>query len=324
MGIILYTGKGGVGKTCVAAATALHLAQQGRRVLVVSTDAAHSLGDALAMPLNGEATLVTRNLWALEIDPILAGEAAWGALRDYLRQLMTSHAQAGIEAEELLIFPGLEELFALLSILAIEESNAYDVLIVDCAPTGETLSLLKYPEQFGAFIKSVLPFKRAALKVGRPVIEGVMKIPLPQDQLFDQASALIDQLEKLRCLLTNKDRVSLRIVTTAERIVVKEAKRAFSWLQLYGYHVDAVVVNRLYPKEALTGYFYRWTELQRASLEDINAAFSGVALLHLMLRKGELCGLESLYEAAQELYEYINPEEVLAAHTETIKVNESG
>ncbi|RDB63629.1 ArsA family ATPase [Gordonibacter pamelaeae] len=314
MRIILYTGKGGVGKTCVAAATALHLAERGRRVLVVSTDVAHSLGDAFDLPVEGEPVGVAPNLDALEIDPVVAGRATWGRLQGYLRAVMTSHAngeEAGIEAEELFVFPGLEELLSLSVLLDIDEAGAYDVLVVDCAPTGETLSLLKYPEQFGDFIERALPLKRKALKVGGPVIEHVMKIPLPDDALFDELSSLVGRLERLRGLLTDTGRVSLRVVTTAERIVVKEAKRAFAWLGLYGYHVDAVVVNRLYPEAALEGYFDRWTELQRASLDEIERSFSGTAVLRLMLRHGELRGADGLREAARELFGDVDPGELL-------------
>ena len=314
MRIILYTGKGGVGKTCVAAATALHLAERGRRVLVVSTDVAHSLGDAFDLPVEGEPVGVAPNLDALEIDPVVAGRATWGRLQGNLRAVMTSHAngeEAGIEAEELFVFPGLEELLPLSVLLDIDEAGAYDVLVVDCAPTGETLSLLKYPERFGDFIERALPLKRKALKVGGPVIEHVMKIPLPDDALFDELSSLVGRLERLRGLLTDTGRVSLRVVTTAERIVVKEAKRAFAWLGLYGYHVDAVVVNRLYPEAALEGYFDRWTELQRASLDEIERSFSGTAVLRLMLRHGELRGADGLREAARELFGDVDPGELL-------------
>lgn len=313
MRIILYTGKGGVGKTCVAAATALRLADAGQRVLVSSTDVAHSLGDAFDRPVGSEPVPIAPNLDALEIDPATAGRAAWGGMQDYLRRLMTSHADAGVEADELLVFPGLEELFALLALLDIDRTDAYDVLIVDCAPTGETLSLLTYPERLGAFIESALPVKRAALKAGRPLLEGVMKMPMPEDALFDELSTLVRGLEQLRALLVDDGRVSVRIVTTAERIVVKEAKRAFAWLALYGYNVDAVVANRLYPDEALTGYFERWTELQRASLDEIEEGFAGAPVLKLMLRHGELRGLEALRDAAAELYDGIDAAAVLAS-----------
>ena len=325
MRVILYTGKGGVGKTCVAAATALRLAERGERVLVASTDAAHSLGDALAMPVGSVAVPVAENLWALEIDPVVAGRAAWGQMQDYLRLLMTSHAEDGIEASELLVFPGLEELFALLAILDIEESGAYDVLIVDCAPTGETLSLLKYPERLGSFIGSMLPMKRMALKMGRPILEGAMKIPMPDDSLFDEATELVGGLERLRALLIDRDRVSLRVVTTAERIVVKEAKRAFAWLTLYGYNVDAVIVNRLYPEDALSGYFDRWAEMQHSSMQEIEKSFEGVPVLRLALREGELVGCVQLREAADELYGDIDPSEVFArADTADLRESEEG
>lgn len=310
MRMILYTGKGGVGKTCVAAATALHLAERGRRVLVASTDIAHSLSDAFDREVGCEPAPIAPNLDALEIDPAVAGRAAWGRMQDYLRALTTSHAgreAEGIEAEELFMFPGLEELFALGALLDIDEAGAYDVLVVDCAPTGETLSLLTYPEKFGDFIERALPLKRAALKVGGPLVERVMKVPMPEDALFDELTELVDRLERLRTLLTDTGSVSLRVVTTAERIVVKEAKRAFAWLGLYGYHVDAVVVNRLYPADALAGYFDHWTELQRTSLDEIESAFAGTAVLRLALRHGELRGLEGLRAAAGELYGDADP-----------------
>lgn len=314
MRIILYTGKGGVGKTCVAAATALHLAERGRRALVASTDIAHSLSDAFDREVGCEPAPIAPNLDALEIDPAVAGRAAWGRMQDYLRALTTSHAgrdAEGIEAEELFMFPGLEELFALGALLDIDEAGAYDVLVVDCAPTGETLSLLTYPEKFGGFIERALPLKRAALKVGGPLVERVMKVPMPEDALFDELAELVDRLERLRALLTDTGRVSLRVVTTAERIVVKEAKRAFAWLGLYGYHVDAVVVNRLYPADALAGYFDHWTELQRTSLDEVESAFAGTAVLRLALRHGELRGPDGLREAARELFSDADPEELL-------------
>lgn len=321
MRIILYTGKGGVGKTCVAAATALRLADSGQRVLVASTDVAHSLGDAFDRPVASVPTPVTTNLDALEIDPVAAGRAAWGQVQDYLRLLMTNHAEAGIEADELLVFPGLEELFALLALLDIEREGNYDALIVDCAPTGETLSLLKYPERLGSFIEQALPLKRAALKLGRPVFEGVMKMPLPQDALFDEVSSLVNRLEQLRALLTDVDKVSIRVVTTAERIVVTEAKRAFSWLHLYGYNVDAVIANRLYPEAALAGYFEQWTELQRSSMQEIEGGFEGVPVFRLMLHRSELRGLDGLRSAAEELYDGTDPAGVFA-RTEPLTLHE--
>ena len=168
MRIILYTGKGGVGKTSIAAATGIKLANAGKKVLVMSTDQAHSLADSLQMKLKFEPTYVRDNLDAMEVDVVHESEKAWGEMQGFIKNLITSRAQDGIEAEELLVFPGLEELFALFKILDIYEAGAYDVLIVDCAPTGETLSLLKFPEVFGAMIEKVLPMKRKMVKeIGR-------------------------------------------------------------------------------------------------------------------------------------------------------------
>lgn len=308
--IRIFTGKGGVGKTSVAAASALKLAAEGHRTLLASTDAAHSVGDVLDRRIGAAIVRVAENLDAVELDADRIMEEEYGALVGSALS-MASSMGGGDDDGEMPAMPGMDGLFALLKLIDFAEGGAYDRIVVDCAPTGETLSLLKYPERFGDFIERALPLKRKALKVGGPVIEHVMKIPLPDDALFDELSSLVGRLERLRGLLTDTGRVSLRVVTTAERIVVKEAKRAFAWLGLYGYHVDAVVVNRLYPEAALEGYFDGWTELQRASLDEIERSFSGTAVLRLMLRHGELRGADGLREAARELFGDVDLEAVL-------------
>ena len=248
MRIILYTGKGGVGKTCVAAATACRLAASGKRVLIMSTDQAHSLSDAFAMPIGDQETRLAADLFGLEIDAVQESEAAWGQMQGYLQQILTVQSGESIEASELLVFPGLEELFALLRILDIQESGRYDVLIVDCAPTGETLSLLKFPEMFGQFVGKMLPIKRKAVKVAGTAVSKLTKIPMPKDSVFDELERLTQRLTALQAMMSDKEQVSLRLVTTCERIVIKEAKRNFTWLHLYDYNVDAVIVNRIYPR----------------------------------------------------------------------------
>lgn len=306
MRIIFYTGKGGVGKTSVAAATACKLADQGKKVLVMSTDQAHSLGDSFGKKLTGEPLQLKENLYAMEIDAVSESEKAWGKLRGYLKELLVSHAQNGLEAEELLVFPGLEELFSLFKILDLyegkEQCASLDLLIIDCAPTGETLSLLKFPEQFGNLLRTLLPVERTMARVAGPAVEKVAKIPMPKDDVFEELTHLVDKLERLQLLMNDRAVVSLRIVTTPEKIVLREAKHNFTCLHLYGYQVDAIIVNRIYPQHALEGYFQAWIFQQEESMRELKESFGEIPLLTLELQDHELQGIEALTEAAGLLY----------------------
>ena len=315
MRIILYTGKGGVGKTSIAAATAVKLAKDGKRVLIMSTDQAHSLSDSFGVKLENTPVKIIDRLWGLEIDAILEGERAWGNMKNYMKELLTARAEGGIEAEELLVFPGLEELFSLFKITDIYEQNQYDVLIVDCAPTGETLSLLKFPEMFGNMIKTVLPMKKKAVKVAGPMVEKVMKIPMPEDNVFDDVEQLNEKLYQLQAIMTNKEILSIRIVTTPERIVIKEAKRNFTYLHLYNYNIDAVIVNKVYPPKALDGYFSKWINLQEEGLKEIRESFSEVPVFTLMLLNKELATESILLEAAKQIFGATDPAAVLFKDT---------
>lgn len=315
MRIILYTGKGGVGKTSVAAATACQLAASGKKVLVMSTDQAHSLGDSLDYKLGAEPLCVTKNLYAMEVDAIEECERAWGSLKEYIKRMMTSKSGDSLEAEELLVFPGFEELTALFKIKDIYDKGIYDVLIVDCAPTGETLSLLKFPEMFGELIEQIVPMKRKALKVAGPAVEKLMKIPMPKDDIFDEIESLCRKMNDLRELMWNKDIVSIRIVTTPEKIVIKESKRNFSYLHLFDYNVDAIIVNKIYPREALTGYFSKWIKNQEDGLTDIRESFAGVPIFYLELLSHELRTVGRLQEVARTLYDGKNPEDILFRET---------
>ena len=315
MRIILYTGKGGVGKTSVAAATAVKLAKDGKKVLIMSTDQAHSLSDSFGVKLANSPIKISDKLWGLEIDAILEGERAWGNMKNYMKELLTARAEGGIEAEELLVFPGLEELFSLFKITDIYEENLYDVLIVDCAPTGETLSLLKFPEMFGNMIKTVLPMKKKAVKMAGPMMEKVMKIPMPEDNVFDDVEQLNEKLYQLQAIMTNKEILSIRIVTTPERIVIKEAKRNFTYLHLYNYNIDAVIVNKVYPPKALDGYFSKWIKLQEEGLKEIHESFSEVPVFTLMLLNKELATESILLEAAEQIFGETDPAAVLFKDT---------
>lgn len=315
MRIILYTGKGGVGKTSVSAATACRLAALGKKVLIMSTDQAHSLGDSFNQKLSYTASEIAPGLYGMEIDAIQECEQAWGNIKDYIKKLLTSRSGESIEAEELMIFPGFEELTALFKIKEIYDQNEYDVLLVDCAPTGETLSLLKYPEMFGEWMNKLIPMKRKALKVAGPAVEKVMKIPIPKDNIFDEMEVLLEKLRDLKGLMENKDVVSIRIVTTPEKIVVKEAKRNFSYLHLYDYNVDAIIVNKVYPQESLSGYFNKWIKNQEESIKDIEESFYGIPVYKLDLLKNELRTLECLQDVAKRIYQDTDPEKVLFRDT---------
>lgn len=311
MRVIIYTGKGGVGKTSMAAATACKIAKNGKKVLVMSTDQAHSLGDAFDMKIDKEPMKIAENLYAMEIDTVYESEKSWGNLKDYFKQLLTMKGGSGIEVEELLVFPGLEELFSMFKILEVYESGKYDTIIVDCAPTGETLALLKYPERLSGMINKVLPIKRAGVKTVGPAVEKVMKIPMPKDNVFDDIEYLMDKMQRLQNLLLNKEVVSLRVVTTPEKIVINEAKRNFTCLYLYHYNVDAIIVNHIYPAKAMEGYFNKWIKLQEEALQDIKESFSEVPRFYVELQQQELRTLDVLGKVGDTIYEEINPDDVL-------------
>lgn len=312
MRILLYTGKGGVGKTSIAAATACKIAETGKRVLIMSTDQAHSLGDSFDRKLGNTPLEITEHLYAMEIDAVAESEHAWGNIKDYLKKLLTSRSGESIEAEELLVFPGFEELFSLFKILEIYEAGNYDVLIVDCAPTGETISLLKFPEMFGDLLGKIMPMKRKAIKVAGPLVEKTMKIPMPKETLFDEVEVLCSKIEQLQELMSDKEVLSLRIVTTPEKIVVKEAKRNFAYLHMYDYNVDAVIVNKVYPKSSLEGYFNQWIENQQNSLLDIRQSFVGIPIFEMEFLKHELRTVERLKKAADMVYRDTDPSAVLS------------
>lgn len=315
MRILLYTGKGGVGKTSVAAATACKIASEGKRVLIMSTDQAHSLGDSFQCKLGNEPTLIMENLYGLEIDAIDECENTWGEIKKYFKRLLTVNGKDDIEVEELLVFPGFEELTSLFKMKEIYDQGEYDVLIVDCAPTGETLSLLKFPEMFGKWIDKLLPIKRKAVKVAGPMVEKVAKVPMPKDEVFDEVERLCDKMDTLKNLMSDKEVLSIRIVTTPERIVIKEAKRNFAYLHLFNYNVDAIVVNKVYPECSLQGYFHKWAETQKTALQDVEESFRGLPVFRLELQKKELCGAEALMDIASNLYGEVQPENVLFQDT---------
>ncbi len=302
MRIVLFTGKGGVGKTTVASATALRIAAGGRKTLIMSTDPAHSLGDAFDTELGPEPSEVAPNLWAEEIDPHRRLEENW---RDIQRHAIAVLNWAGldeIQAEELSIIPGLDELFSLADVKSHHDESPYDVLIVDCAPTGETLRLLSLPDIIQWYMDRVFPLERRVMGALRPVAQRVTSFPLPGAPVYDAVARFYEKLEGVRKVLTDPATTSVRLVVNPERMVIAEAMRTFTYLNLFGYRVDSVIVNRLLPSEVTDPYFTRWKELQAEHLTTIESAFSPVPLLRSRLRDRELIGTGALASIGEELY----------------------
>lgn len=311
MRVILYTGKGGVGKTSIASSTACKIAEEGKKVLIMSTDQAHSLGDSFDIKLSNEPIKVSENLYAMEIDSIIENERVWGNIKGYIEKLMMLKSDKTIETEELLVFPGFEELLSLIKIKEVYDGGVYDVLIVDCAPTGETMSLLKFPDLFKWWMEKFFPIKRKAAKFVKPVVEATVKIPLPDDKVFDDIDKLYQKIDELHKLMLNKDVVSIRIVTTPEKIVVKEAKRSFSYLHLFDYNVDGIFINRIFSRESLEGYFEKWANIQKNTIKDIEESFKGIPIFKLELMNHELRKYTHLKEAGDKLYGDFDPSNVL-------------
>jgi arsenite/tail-anchored protein-transporting ATPase len=311
MRITLYTGKGGVGKTSVAAATACKIAREGKKVLIMSTDQAHSLGDSFDIKLSNTPLKIQDNLYALEVDAVLENENVWGNIKAYFEKLMLLKSSKSIETEELLVFPGFEDLLALLKVKQIHDEGEYDVLIVDCAPTGETMSLLKFPELFKWWMEKFYPMKKKGAKLAKPILEATLKVPVPDDNTFDDIEKLYTMIDELHKLLLDKDKVSIRIVTTPEKIVIKEAKRSFAYLHLFDYNVDAVIINKIFSEEGGKGYFEKWLDIQAESIKDIYESFNPVPIFKSELMENEVRKYESLLEMGELIYKTVSPEKIL-------------
>lgn len=307
MRVLIYTGKGGVGKTSIAAATAVRLAEMGRRVLLMSTDQAHSLGDSLGVSSHGEICKVQERLDILEIDPLKEGRRAWKNLRGYLKEIIRDRANGGLESEEALLFPGAEELLSLLRILDEYERGDYETLVVDCAPTGETLSLLRYPERLNVLADCLLPAVRGMNRTFGGLISRATEVPKPREAVFDEFENLMKRLVRLKAVLQDRDVTSIRLVMTPECLVMDEARRSYTWLQMYDFGVDAVYINKIYPRTALSGYFEDWDRLQRDSLTLAQESFPGQRQFRLELLPDELQGFDALTKVGEQLYAGMDP-----------------
>ncbi len=309
MRVILFTGKGGVGKTSVAAATALRCARLGQRTIVLSTDPAHSLGDSLDRELGPQATPVEPNLWAHEVSALQELERHWQRLHDYAVSLFATQGLDDVVAEEVATPPGMEEIASLVWIKHYAERGEHDVIVVDCAPTGETLQLLAFPDVARWWLDKVYPWERRAMRVARPVLQPLVGVPLPSDEVYASLKDLLLDLEGMKRILTDARTSSVRLVLNLEKMVVKEAKRAFTYLNLFGYQTDAVVVNRRLPEVLRDDLFRKWRAIHQRYQDEVEQSFSPLPILPVPLFDEEVVGERMLLRMAEALYGDRNPAE---------------
>lgn len=304
MRIIIYTGKGGVGKTSVSAATAFRCAKLGYRTIILSTDAAHSLADSLDVPLGPEPVKVRENLWAQEVNALHEMERNWGTIRDFLIEILAWQGHNDITTEEMAVIPGTEELFSLIQIKRHHDSGLYDVIIVDAAPTGETLRLLSLPDVIRWWVEKLFPTLRGLMKVARPVLNKVTSMPIANDNVFGSLQDIIDRLNVVREIVTNPKISSARIVLNLEKMVIKEAQRSLTYLNLFGYNVDAVMINRVLTEETLKSSPARAyvAASQDKYRQQVQESFTPLPFFESPQFEREVVGEEMLYRVAEHLF----------------------
>lgn len=323
MRVILMTGKGGVGKTSVAAATGLRCAELGYRTLVLSTDPAHSLADSFDMELGHDPRLVRPNLWGAELDALMELEGNWGAVKRYITQVLQARGLEGVEAEELAILPGMDEIFSLVRMKRHYDEGEFDVLIIDSAPTGTALRLLSLPEVAGWYMRRFYkPLQKVSAAL-RPLFEPIFKplagFSLPDNEVMDAPYEFYQQIEALEKVLTDNTQTSVRLVTNPEKMVIKESLRAHAYLSLYNVATDLVVANRILPENVTDPFFKKWKENQQQYRQEIHDNFSPLPVKEVPLYSEEMCGLEALERLKETLYKDEDPAQVYYKET-TLRV----
>jgi arsenite-transporting ATPase len=299
--ILVYTGKGGVGKTSIAAATALLSADRGNRTIVLSTDIAHSLGDAFDTKLGPEPAEIAPNLWAQEPDVYFNIERFWRTIQTYMAELFSWRGLDAVMAEEMTVLPGMDELGNLLWIADHVESGRYDLIVVDAAPTGETLRLLSLPEASRWWVDRIAPIGRRVSRLGRPVLERMMGVPIPQEEVFAAAERLLARLDVVHRLLADPERSSVRLVLALEKLAIVEARRSFTYFHLFGYPSDLVVCNRVLPA-TVDGYFAGLRGAQQQYLPQVRDDFAPVPVRTVPFFDREVVGTDGLREIGRALF----------------------
>lgn len=309
--VLLLTGKGGVGKTTIAAATAVRAARAGASVLLTSTDPAHSLADVLDLPLGDEPRTVEPGLRAQQLDAQTRLEAHWGDVREFLVQVLHAAGVGEVQAEELMLLPGLDELFALIDLRLHATSGEHDVVVVDCAPTAETLRLLSLPDALRWYVDRVAGTGRGLARAMAPMARAVGGLPVPDEHVMTAVDRLQDDLAAVHALLQDRSRASIRLVTNPERVALDETVRTWTSLALFGYGVDAVVVNRVLPDAVTDPYLARWKQRHAEHLATARTSFAPVPVLTSLLADDEPIGPDRLADVAAGCYGDLDPVAVL-------------
>jgi arsenite-transporting ATPase len=286
----------------MSAATALRCAELGYRTVVLSTDPAHSLGDSFERRIGGQMTQLAPNLWGQEIDLLVQMDQYWGRVQSYLQALFAWQGMDTLVAEETAVLPGMEELASLMQITALADSGQYDVIVIDCAPTGSTLQLLSFPEMARWYIEKIFPFHRKTIEIARPVMRRLSDMPIPDADLFDSVEELVGYLERTSQLLSDGATSSMRLVLNPEKMVVKEAQRAYTYLNLYGYAVDAVICNRVFPAQLADSYFDGWKSAQTDNLQLVQECFDPLPIFQAPFFAQEVSGMQMLQQMAQAVF----------------------
>lgn len=309
--VVLFTGKGGVGKTTTAAATALALASRGHRVVITSADPAHSLSDALEMRLESEPSRIAPGCWAQELNALERMESSWGEIRSWLVDVLDWAGLSAVEAEELAVLPGFEELVALLEIEGLARCGDFDVVIVDCAPTAESMRLLSLPDLLGWYMQRLFPASRRITRLVGPVLSRLSDLPVASPEVFDAGERFHRRLESVRDTLTDPTVTSVRLVLTPERMSVAEARRTYTYLGLFGYHVDAVIANKVLPREGRNAFLTSLRAAQAEQLDCIDELFEPLPVLRAPHCPTEVLGPEALLDHGSRLWADHDPLEDL-------------
>lgn len=320
MRIIIITGKGGVGKTSIAAATALRTSKSGLKTLVMSTDSAHSLSDSFDFKLGAEPTPITDNLHGQEVDTRIELLKQWGNIKKFVSSTLQARGVESVVAEEISIFPGMEELFSLLLVKKYYNGSNYDVVILDCAPTSSTIRLLSFPEVCKWYLRKIFPIQRHLAKFARPIAGKIYDVKIPDDGVFSDIQNLIMSLDGIKEILTDSNITTVRLVINLEKMVIREAQRAFTYMNLFGYMVDSVFVNRIFPPEIGDGYMEKWKDIQKKYFKQAEEAFYPLRIFRANLMDSEVLGLQQLERFGDHIFGEENPTDVFCRE-KPIKIN---